>query len=169
MLKEVLASNVAKMVAACVCPVVGAGVVALEVPKVRDAVHKATAPKAKKPQRTARAKPRVREVKDATDRPDQDIAPLQTAMMCPQPLAFQNASLEPRTAPISLPLPRIESRPERVYVASGCPSVRIAGGDMGFRFATVPEPATWAQMIGGFALMGAALRTRRHKRVTRAS
>jgi hypothetical protein len=35
---------------------------------------------------------------------------------------------------------------------------------------TVPEPATWAQMIAGFGLMGAGLRVRRrrqcHIRVT---
>ena len=53
MLKEVFASNAAKLVAACVCPI-AAGTVALKVPPVRSAIHQATAPK---PQKEARAKP----------------------------------------------------------------------------------------------------------------
>ena len=91
MLKEVLASNTAKLVAACVCPVVGAGTIVMEVPKVRAAVHRATAPRAKpKPHREARAKPRVRTPEKARD----EEAPVQTALMCPQPLRFQDAPFQ---------------------------------------------------------------------------
>ena len=158
MLKEVLASNAAKLVAACVCPVVGAGVVALEVPKVRAAVHKATAPKPKRETRIKRRSPAPDKKTKAAD------APVQTAMMCPQPLMFESGSLAPQNLAVALPTPRIEAAaagPERIYVQSGCPGVQAAGaGTMRFRFAAVPEPASWAQMIAGFALLGGALRAR---------
>ena len=178
MLKEVLASNAAKLVAACVCPVVGAGV-ALKVPEVRSAVHKATAPK---PVRYARAKPKVRPPAktESADKPD---LPLQTAALCAQPLTLPTAPMELRaTNMFDLPPVRIvESRvPERVYVSQATPCSSVTGIGFGTErnVGGVPEPATWAQMIAGFALVGTAVRTGRrrregiqdrHKRVTRLS
>ena len=35
------------------------------------------------------------------------------------------------------------------------------GGQLDFTVAAVPEPATWSLMIGGFGLLGAAMRRRR--------
>lgn len=161
MLKEVLASNTAKLVAACVCPVVGAGTIVMEVPKVRAAVHRATAPRAKpKPHREARAKPRVRTPEKARD----EEAPVQTALMCPQPLRFQDAPFQPVPAAITM-APIETPRVERIYVPTGCGRV-IGGGSIVQTgpAAGVPEPATWAQMIAGFALLGGVLRIGRTRR-----
>lgn len=162
MLKEVLASNTAKLVAACVCPAVGATAVALKVPQVRAAVHKATAPK---PERHARAKPRIRE----PEKPDIDQRELamREAALCPQPVMLQNAPLDTRSsaALTFTPAPVIETRTvERiVYIPSGT----CGGGGTIIRggVGAVPEPATWAQMIAGFALMGAAIRAGRRRRI----
>lgn len=40
------------------------------------------------------------------------------------------------------------------------------GATATFRFAVVPEPASWALMIGGFGLVGAALRRRERQAIT---
>jgi len=46
------------------------------------------------------------------------------------------------------------------YMGNGQYTLTISGGnDTG----AVPEPATWAMMVGGFGLMGAALRRRSYK------
>jgi hypothetical protein len=167
MLKEVLASNLAKLVAACVCPVVAGGV-ALQVPKVRSAVHKATAPK---PKRTARAKPRIR-VPVKQELAANGIPPA-APLICAQPPLLTQPALTPASLdmPVYMPAPEI-SRP-RFDGAGGtnCAPVRFAGGGvMRMGMGAVPEPATWAQMIAGFALLGAGVRMRRrrqcHIRVT---
>lgn len=167
MLKELLASNAAKLVAACVCPVVAGGV-ALQVPRVRSAVHEATAPK---PKRTARAKPRIR-VPEKQDVAASDI-PSPPPMLCAQPPLLAQAALRPASldAPVAVQVSEI-SRPQFDVGAGGsnCAPVRFGGGGMLIGMGTVPEPATWAQMIAGFALLGASLRLRRrrqcHIRVT---
>jgi hypothetical protein len=161
MLKDVLASNTAKLIAACVCPVVGAGTVALAVPQVRAAVHRATAPKAKpKPRREARAKPRVR----VPEKTRKDDAPVEmAALMCQQPLRLQDAPLQPAfNAPIAV-APSESPAIGRVYVPTGCAPVPGLGIIPTNPVAGVPEPATWAQMIAGFALIGGVLRTGRRR------
>lgn len=40
-------------------------------------------------------------------------------------------------------------------------SATFPGGEIRGNFSAIPEPATWALMISGFALMGAAIRRRR--------
>jgi hypothetical protein len=40
------------------------------------------------------------------------------------------------------------------------PNLRVTTAEM-FSAGAVPEPASWAMMIGGFALVGASLRKRR--------
>ena len=161
MLKEVLASNGAKLAVACVCPVVGASAVALKVPDVRAAVHKATAPK---PERQARAKPRVRTpAKAAEDKPE---PMLQSAALCPPPVILPNPSIEPRmNAALDLPPVRIieSDTPARVFISQPCSGVPNIGGGYALRTGAVPEPATWAQMIAGFGLMGATLRAGRRR------
>lgn len=166
MLKEVFASNIAKLVAACVCPVVGASAVALKVPPVRSALHKATSPK-QKPEREARAKPRVRTpIKPAFAKKkdgEEEAQPFKAAMMCPQAVdlndsPLQSASLDTTmtSAPdLRVTAPAVEFRPV------SCPSIRMGGGGMFMGIGAVPEPATWMQMVAGFALLGAAVRVGR--------
>lgn len=158
MLKEVLASNVAKLIAGCVCPVVGVGAIALNVPKIRSAVHKATAPK---PVKEARAKPRVRmptKAAIASDLPEDDV--FEAGLMCPQPVSLGEGSLQSTV----LTQPDVPVRIDPGPTGADCGPVRtVGGGVMSFRFAAVPEPATWAQMIAGFGLLGATLRLGRRR------
>ena len=161
MLKEVFASNVAKLVAACVCPVVGASAIALKVPPVRAALHKATAPK---PQRDARAKPRVRAAGKGAKK-TQAEAPVQTAMLCPQRFDLSDSPLQSATlvgAMSSSPDLRVEA-PAVTFTPVSCPTVRMGGGGMISAFAAIPEPATWAQMVAGFGLLGGAVRAGRRR------
>jgi hypothetical protein len=164
MLKEVLASNAAKLVAACVCPIVGASIVTLKVPQVREAVHKATTPK---PKREARAKPRVRMPKKEVAAKADEEKPVETALMCGDPDLLRSGPLEPTaTSMISMPPPRMDMQPppERIFITQNCGPAQFATGIPGLRVAGVPEPATWAQMIAGFGLMGAAIRAGRRRR-----
>jgi hypothetical protein len=158
MLKEVFAS---KLVAACVCPI-AAGTVALKVPPVRSAIHKATAPK---PERDARAKPRVRTpIKKAPERDDEDEAPVERAMMCPTPVMLGDSPLEPAAfQPPVMPIPQMDMPAERPNYVSNCGPSRFV---LSMRSGTaVPEPETWAQMVAGFALIGATIRAGRRRRV----
>jgi hypothetical protein len=159
MLKEVLASNAAKLVAACVCPVV-AGTVALEVPQVRAAVHKATAPKL----RTARAKPRIRV--PANDAGAQSrLADARLTCAAP-PLVFADAALRPASLnlPVSAPAADVPYMGfERGAPSANCATVNFANRGILIGVGGVPEPATWMQLIAGFALAGAALRARRRR------
>lgn len=158
MLKEVFASKAAKLVAACVCPV-AVGTVALKVPPVRSAIHKATAPK---PQKEARAKPRIRApLKKAVDR-DEDLALVQTPLICPPPILLKEAALEPPSFQLpQTPIPMIDApREASTYVANCGPSPSMASFRTGV---AVPEPETWAQMVAGFALMGATIRAGRRR------
>ena len=168
MLKEVFASNIAKLVAACVCPVVGASAVALKVPPVRSALHKATSPKPK-PEREARAKPRLRApIKPAFAKKkdgEEEAQVFKAAMMCPQPVnlndsPLQSASLD--TAMSSAPDLRV-TPPSAQFNPVSCPTIRMGGGGMFMAFGAVPEPATWAQMVAGFALLGGTLRAARRR------
>lgn len=158
MLKEVFASNAAKLVAACVCPI-AAGTVALKVPAVRAAVHKASAPTT---QNEARAKPRIRApLKNAPEREEEE-APVQQALMCPQPVMLDDSPLLPATfeAP-QTPMPRIDVPAERPRFVNNCgPSRFMMSVRSGM---AIPEPATWAQMVAGFALMGATVRAGRRR------
>lgn len=173
MLKEVFASNIAKLVAACVCPVVGASAVALKVPPVRSALHKATSPKPK-PEREARAKPRVRApIKPAIakkkDGPEESQV-FKAAMMCPQSInlndsPMQSASLD--RAMSASPDLRVTAPAVEFWPVS-CPSIGMGGGGIFMAFGAVPEPATWAQMVAGFALLGGTLRVARRRRAVMA-
>jgi hypothetical protein len=167
MLKEFLASNAAKLVVACVCPVVAGGV-ALQVPKVRSAVHKATAPKVP---RTARAKPRIR-VPAKQEVAGSGFAPAPPMMCAASPVLAQGA-LKPASLDMPVSLQAAEISPAQFAGSTAVPNcgpVRFGGGGILMGMGMVPEPATWAQMIAGFALVGAGLRLRRrrqcHIRVT---
>ena len=165
MLKEVFASNAAKLVAACVCPI-AAGTVALKVPPVRSAIHKATAPK---PQREARAKPRIRApLKKAVAEREEEKAPFDRGLMCPQPVMLRDAPLE--STGFELPTPpmtRIDMAEDRPSYVTSCEPSRFT---LSMRTGiSVPEPETWAQMVAGFALMGATIRAGRRRQRLRAA
>lgn len=165
MLKEVLASNAAKLIAACVCPVVGTAAITMSVPKVRSAVHRMTAPSA--PVRTARAKPRVR---------TPGVLPANAGILCPEPVILTN---NPVLAPFQNPLGPTASIPQPdeslalpTRVSFGgtnfIPAPGVLGGGSGGGgggdippappIEGVPEPTTWAQLILGFGVVGGATR-----------
>ncbi|QHL91068.1 hypothetical protein GVO57_09865 [Sphingomonas changnyeongensis] len=102
MLKEIIASNTAKLIAACVCPVVGTAAVTMGVPKVRQAVHRATAPA--QPTRTARAKPRVRTPAQAA------VTPVGAGIICPDPVVITS---NPLVTPFANPIAPVASAPVR--------------------------------------------------------
>jgi hypothetical protein len=193
MLKEMLASSTAKLVAACVCPVVGAAALTVASPKVRSAVHDMTAPK-----RTAKAKPRVR----VPVRPVMGKAG--AGIVCPQPIPFAGG---PAAAPTDFDtLGEALAATAAGTSGSGMASLNRAGGSGGIgssapggfggpgRFgspedggvdpapeeeatgpgdggkgngltpvAVVPEPETWLQMLLGFGVLGGLLRLRHRK------
>jgi len=147
MIRSMLASKTAKMVAACVCPVAGTTAVTVSVPQVRQAVHSATAPKT--PRAYAAPKTRVRPAA---------LAP------CPEPVPVVISSVAaPSVQPVS------ETRPVELATNDLTPRltpatptnrpirtvpVRITPGVVG----AVPEAGTWVQMIVGFGLVGGAVR-----------
>nr|WP_293860024.1 PEPxxWA-CTERM sorting domain-containing protein [Sphingomonas sp. SCN 67-18] len=167
MLKEVIASKAAKIIAACVCPVVGTTALTLSVPQVRQAVHKATAPRAyAKPKTRVRAEPTPPPVQTAmTDCPpvfvgnDSSIAPL---------LASPDSVLPPREfagGPPGTPgFPFVPGSPGGPGGPSG-PNPPTPPNPPGPPPA-VPEPAAWIQMIIGFGVIGGATRVtyRRQRR-----
>nr|WP_221240518.1 PEPxxWA-CTERM sorting domain-containing protein [Sphingobium boeckii] len=149
----------------CVCPIVGTGVVATQVPAVRTAIHKATAPRA-----YAKPKTRVRA-------PGALAAPVKMAAVDPcltnNPVIIQsgqafNLPTLPETGPvIALNGPSTigGTSPVRVFVP-GSPSAIIPGnpgtpGTPGtdIPVSPVPEPATWAQLVFGFVIVGGVMRS----------
>lgn len=142
MLGAIIASKTARMVTWCVCPVVGAGTLTMSVPKVRDAVHKATAPR-------QYALPKTRERPDVIPA---KATPLGLASApCPSiasPLVDHGfmesvedpfTSLPPRVTPLGGTGPKAFQRktPESVGGSStgsssgGFPSSTSSGGDPG--------------------------------------
>ncbi len=153
MLGSVAASKAAKAAALCICPVVGTAVVTTQVPAVRKAVHSATAPKAaKKPKRSRLAlkKPAVQKA--------------QALPVCadPIPVVLGNNPIKVSglaSEPVTVPLEADPAPPTRM--ASLVPTSRA------FAFAplgAIPEPGTWMQMLGGFAVVGATIRYSRKAR-----
>lgn len=153
MVKHAIMSKAAKLIAACVCP----AVLTLTVPPVRDAVHKATAPRA-----VANAKPKVRraavsrEPRAAT----QALPPAQTSavmLTCPQ---YTGIGSLPDLA--TTPLPAAT----RAFAHSlALPVAGLTGGGAdappsGLRPLPpgIPEPETWVTLVIGFAGVGIALR-----------
>ena len=156
MLGSLAASNAAKVAALCICPV-GAAVVVTQVPQVRSAVHKVTAPRHAPARRIApRATPAAN-------------VPMQTAMAAPCPseipvltqggeaLTFSTPTLSGPSFDPSLPPLRLAltSTPiNRVDFGSSPAPIDTPGG-----FTALPEPGTWLQFGLGFALLGSAIRS----------
>lgn len=141
MIKGLLASNGARLVAACVCPVAGTVAVTVGVPQVRHAVHRATAPRA-----YALPKTRVRPPAAVPI----EAAPIATAAIgAPCVPAFETASLNADfdngvTELGAIPRPRVDG-----------PILPDAGVPL---LPGVPEPRSWVQMLIGFGLIGGATR-----------
>jgi hypothetical protein len=148
MMKSLLASKTAKLVAACVCPVAGTATLGVTVPQVRTAIHKATAPA--KPRAYAAPKTRVRTSPFAAPC-DEGQIPMGT------PLAF---AVPPQVPAASSGTDITSTPPVRLAGTGGSrPQVPIDLGRPGNTVTpAVPETATWMQMIVGFGLVGGALR-----------
>ena len=153
MLGSVAASKAAKAAALCICPVVGTAVVTTQVPAVRKAVHDATAPKtAKKPKRSRLALRKPVEQKAQALPVCADPIPV---VLGNNPVKVSAIASEPVTVPLEAdPVP-----PTRI--------ASLAPASPAFVFpalAGIPEPGTWMQMFGGFAVVGATIRYSRKAR-----
>jgi hypothetical protein len=146
MLSSIIASKSARLITACVCPVVGAGTLTMSVPKVRNAVHKVTAPR-------EYALPKTRE---RAVMPVSAVAPCTTLGATPLSAGYiedVGTPFGPTVSydPVSGPPIGNPHRP-----ASPPQSTKIA-------VSAVPEPQTWLQLILGFTLVGGAVRMARKR------
>lgn len=168
MLKEIAGSQALKLATACVCPVVAAGVITTQVPQIRKAVHKATAPK-------HRVKPKVAQ---RAPSPAADCPPVQPVVLTSSDFPI------PTTEPVATPLSEIGQQalsvPPRVPFNPGerASFGPIGGGGGGGgggvpppppTTAPLPEPAAWAFYILGFGTLGGMVRLGRHRRRLKAT
>lgn len=156
MLGHLAASKAAKIAALCICPV-GAAVVTTQVPQVRSAVHKMTAPKHVPARRMA---------------PRATLPVAQTAMTspCPGAIPVILQGADPLALAVQLPSESRFSAPFPVLATGfSAPTARVAGGvpspaPPAFSdesLPVLPEPDTWMQFGLGFAVLGSALRSPR--------
>lgn len=177
MLKEVVASKAAKLIAACVCPVAGTTALTVSVPEVRDAVHRATAPKAK-------AKPRVREraapaqaqaVAVCPEPADTPVILANTPLISPLLPNLQTAALPPGAEPPFGFVRRIDDGPFALPGPGGGGIIVVPppgpGPGVPPPTGVIPEPKTWMQLLIGFGVIGGATRTayRRERRAAKAA
>ena len=164
MIKALAVSKTAKALGLCVCPVVGTGVIATQVPSVRTAIHKATAPRA-----YAKPKTRVRA-------PGTLPAPVKVAAIDPcvtsNPVIIQsgqafNLPELPEKGPIIAmndpdpypdPLPRPVPAPRPPVIVGPPPPTDLPNIPV-IPVSPVPEPATWAQLVFGFVIVGGVMRS----------
>lgn len=147
-----VASKAAKLMTACICPVVGSAALTLSVPKVRDAVHKATAPR-----QYAKPKTRVRQ-------PMAEVAAAAVAP-CPTAVPVVLSSLELPIGPqAELPPLALASRTPFPFGPTGPQGTPLIPRNIGPGANPEPPPPllpdaqTWVQMILGFGLIGGAVR-----------
>ncbi len=153
MLGSVAASKAAKAAALCICPVVGTAVVTTQVPAVRKAVHDATAPKQVKHPKRSRLALRKPVAQKAQAVPIcADPIPV---VLGNQPIKLSAADADP--TPVSLDEAPAPTQRRLAALSSG-PAYAFRP------LAGVPEPAAWAQMLGGFAVVGATIRYARKSR-----
>ncbi len=160
MIKTIAASNAAKSLALCVCPVIGV-TAALKVKPVREAIHRATAPEKGKPKR-------ARIVHKA--------AAAEPKAVCPDPVPVNIAAVPLWSSGYVQPggltiLPEVKGPQSLAFgyapgALAGASS--LPGGPGGslvpVQQGAVPEPATWLQMVLGFGAAGAALRVTARRR-----
>ena len=161
MIREFVASKTAKLLAACICPVAGTGLVTMNVPQARTLVHKATAP------RTAAVSPIARKpIEPAAVVPCGKAEPIlvipQVAGLEPVPATpFDMPALE-RSLPATITPDRVAAAvPEfgrSPSIIPGSPGNPDGPGTGIVPSTPLPEPASWAQIILGFGLIGATVR-----------
>lgn len=156
MLGHLAASKAAKIAALCICPV-GAAVVTTQVPQVRSAVHKMTAPKHVPARRIApRATPPVAQTAMASPCPGAIPVVLQGAD--PLALALQSPGESRFSGPIPLTGTNFSAPTARVAGAGPSPLPPAFSNES---LPVLPEPGTWMQFGLGFAVLGSALRSPR--------
>lgn len=141
---------------ACICPVVGSAALTLSVPKVRDAVHKATAPR-----QYAKPKTRVRT-------PVAEVAPAAVAP-CPTAVPVILSSLDLPVGPTELASfdPPDLLPPFRPTGPTGGPLIPrtiVPPRTIDPPAPLLPDAQTWVQMILGFGLIGGAIRVHQARR-----
>lgn len=158
MLKEIVASKAAKLIAACVCPVVGTAALTVSVPEVRERVHRATAPRAE-------AAPAARQRRA----PAQAVAAAEAVCPTDTPIILASSPIAPYFAgPVASP-PLAFAPPGGPgggggFFFGGAPGIPIGGFIPGPGVEppppppVIPEPGTWIQMIVGFGVIGGATR-----------
>lgn len=157
-LQSMVASKAAKLMTACICPVVGSAALTLSVPKVRDAVHKATAPR-----QYAKPKTRVRQ-------PVASAAPAAVAP-CPTAVPVVLSSLELPIGPAN-PLTPLQFADNTPSGPPGFVPPPPGPRPIGPGIVTPPPPVvpvlpdaqTWIQMILGFGFIGGAIRVSQARR-----
>jgi len=158
MLGSIVASKTARLITACVCPVVGAGTLTMSVPKIRNAVHKATAPH-------EYALPKTRE-----RMAEPVAAPAPCSVIGATPLsAGYIEDVPPGLYPFpggATPVPGTPivplsygDAPNKIPIGGTLPGGGIPPGGGG----AVPEPQIWLQFLIGFTLIGGAVRMTRKR------
>ncbi len=153
MIKEMAASQAAKALALCVCPVVGTGAVVMSVPKAREAVHRMTAPSKPKRARIARRTP---------------AAPPATA--CPEtPTTIVSGPLGPIDTLRGLSIPDVgdlSPTPLQALRSAGAGPTGsfVRGVPQVTNTPGVPEPQMWLQAIFGLGITGSVVRRVMRKR-----
>lgn len=181
MLKTLASSKALKMACACTCPVVGAGTLTMAVPQVKQAVHKATSPRAyAKPK--MRVRPKVTQAAAALNCPPPVVigVPMMTngtfAALLPQedgPIvpvgSLPDVEAPTRLASLTPVRPGPSVGPDFPFfgprVPPGTPGVPVTPPDaeppVTPPVSVVPEPAAWTFLILGFGAVGYTLRSRK--------
>ena len=152
MLRQMATSKALKLISTCVCPIAGTALITTQVPAVRHAVHRATAPK---PRAYALPKTRVRPPLPA---------PVQTASA----LEIPCAPVVMNVAPL---MPDLAIGGGGGGGGGGAPGIIPTGFNPGGNVlvqdtpAPVPELPAWTQVGIGFALIGGLhVAQRRHRK-----
>lgn len=179
MLKTLASSKALKVAGACICPVAGAGTLTMAVPEVRQAVHRATAPR-------AHARLRVRRAPV--------VQPAAAQLDCPPPTVIAVPMMMPTLSPAPVEaasrgvpgLPAVPGNPGPGFYSYIPPDIDIPffpvnpgpGPLPPFEppvtppttqppteppVSVVPDPGTWALMLAGFAAVGLVLRNREQR------
>jgi hypothetical protein len=183
---SIVKSALLAQLAMCVCAPAVVATTAMTVPPVRHAVHKAVAPSPKKhaPHRRAAApagRPCAPEAMH--EQGSGDAAALLAALDLPvesasnalrEPIALADAAATEGAAAANRPLPPAldgggATLPDLIAIAPTTPPVSTVPVMPPDPAAPVPEPSSWAMMLGGFGAVGMLIRRRRARRARMAT